>query len=381
MRPKKRHIPFSMISNGVWLLTLLAILFVSTSPAIADVSGTDEYPPFIPDGKWMGAFSGSDLISVSGAIASATYKGKLSFEVIAQEVAGDFTATGTSDAEGSDAYGSATFTSTGLVQGGAESPEIFPTNTTMNFEIYLKGSSTPIKFSSSGAGEGSLAMTITSGFNCNQVSGNFDVSTVAFLNQYNAQTLQLSTQFNAVRVGGIYKNDPDAYQQKMSELMNATADLLLDTMKNQSMNGKKLFDLIEQSINISSGIALDTSCNPGSGIDHKWFQSMIAGYIGKLIDLAYDHPDWFAEYQIRALTYAALEVGLTGSGAVDQAKADGYESKLQKIALDKLKALEQQKADCDALYALALMGQMLPGSAVYDQAHDLMVKNTCTGLL
>jgi len=370
-----------MLFNGLWVLTLFALLLVSVNPVHAYVPNQDEYPPFIPDGKWVGAFSGSDLIVVANAIAAATFKGKMSFEVIAMEVTGDFTATGTSDAEGPDSYGSANFTSTGLVQGTAEAPEIFPTKSTMNFEIYLKGSDTPIKFSSSGAGSDSLAMTITSGFNCNQVSGNFNVSTLAFLEQNNAETLQLSTEFNAVRVGGIYNSDADAYQDKLVDLMNATADLWVETLKNQSMNGAKLLDLIDQSINLSSGIALDTSCNPGSGIDHKWFQSMIASYIGKMINLAYDHPDWFAEYQIRALTYAALEVGAIGSGAVDQAAADGYEAKLQKIALDKLKALDQPKADCNALYALALTGQMLPGSAVYNQAHDLMVKNQCGGLL
>jgi len=364
--------------NGICILILLTTLSVLANPASADSPMQEELPPFIPDGKWVGAFSGSDQIFVADAIASATFKGTLSFEVLASAVTGDFQAKGTSESVNSQANGSASFTSTGLVQGTAQEPEIFPTATTMNFKIFLNGSNTPFEFQSKGAGSGSLTMTLKK-ISCNEVSGDFDVSTLAFLEKNNALTIQLKTDFNAVRVGGIYSDDPDAYQSKLAELQDGTADFLLETMKTKSLDGGKLWNLVDLSMGLTNGIISDNSCDLGNGIDRKYFHTVISNMIGKLIDLAYDHPEWFNEYQMNQITVAANAVGTIGSGAEDPAAAKKYEAKLQTIVLNKLKALDHPNTDCDALYALSTVGYLLPDSIAYGEAYALMGKYQCSG--
>ena len=379
MKPNMRALPFSLIFNSILFLTLLAILFVSINPAFADVLKQDEYPPFIADGKWVGAFSGMDSILVEGGTASATYKGTLSFEVLAGEVTGDFKASGTSESLTSQAYGYAEFNSSGLVQGTAQEPEIHPTTTSMNFEIYPSGATTPLTYSFSGAGSGSLAMTLKTKFSCNEVHGDFDISTVVYLEEKNALPMEVKTEFNAVRVGGIYSDDPDAYQTKLSDLQDALVDFMVETYKNQSVDGDKLFDLVNMSMGLTQGIISDNSCDLNNGIDRHWFHTQISKYVGKLIDMAYDHPDWFTEYQLEQIAYAAFDAGTIGSGAEDLDKATKFEAELQKVALDKLKALDHPDPNCDALYALALAGDMLPNPIVYNTAYELMGKYQCSG--
>ena len=379
MKSKARTLPFSVVSNGVWFITLLAILFVSVNPVIADVPKQDEYPPFIPDGKWVGAFSGVDSILVEGGTASASYKGTLSFEVLAGEVAGDFKASGNSESLTSQAYGYAEFNASGVVQGTAQEPEIHPTQTTMNFEIYPSGVTTPFTFSSSGAGSGSLAMTLQTKFSCSEVHGDLNISTVVYLEEKNALPMDVNTEFNAVRVGGIYSDDPEAYQTKLSDLQDALVDFMVETYKNQSVDGDKLFDLVSKSMGLTLGIISDNSCDLNNGIDRKWFHTQISKYVGKLIDMAYDHPDWFSEYQLEQIAYAGFDAGTFGSGAIDPDKATKFEAEVQKVALDKLKALDHPDPNCDALYALALVGDMLPNPVVYNTAYDLMGKYQCSG--
>lgn len=369
----------AMVFNGLWMLTLLAILFVSVNPVFADAPKQDEYPPFIPDGKWVGAFSGADSIFVEGGKAWAAYKGTLSFEVLAGEVAGDFKASGTSESLTSQAYGYAVFNSSGLVQGTAQEPEIHPTKTSMNFEIYPSGVTTPFTYSSSGAGSGSLAMTLKTKFSCTEVHGDFDISTVVYLEEKNALPMDVKTEFNAVRVGGIYNDDPEAYQTKLYDLQDALVDFMLETYKNQSVDGDKLFDLVSKSMGLTLGIISDNSCDPNNGIDRKWFHTMISGMVGKLIDMAYDHPDWFNEYQINQIAFAGFDAGTFGSGAIDPDKATKFEAEVQKVALDKLKALDHPDPNCDALYALALVGDMLPNPIVYNTAYEIMGKYQCAG--
>ena len=381
MKFKSRPRLFSriMIFNGLWILTLLAMLFVSANPAFAKMPTQTEYPPFIPDGKWVGAFSGVDSILVEGGTASASYKGTLSFEVIAGEVTGDFKAGGTSESLTSYGYGNATFNSSGLVQGTAQEPEIHPAQTTMNFEIYPNGASTPFTFSSRGAGSGSLAMTVKTKFSCTEVHGDLDISTVVYLEESSVLPMNVDTEFNAVRVGGIYSDDPQAYQTKLSDLQDALVDFMLETNKNQSVDGDKLFELVSMSMGLTLGIISDNSCDLNNGIDRTWFHTQISKYVGKLIDMAYDHPDWFSDYQINQIAYAGFDAGTIGSGAIDPDKATKFEDELQKVALDKLKALDHPDPNCDALYALALVGEMLPGQTVYDKAYELMGKYQCLG--
>ncbi len=367
---------FRLVAVTVFFTT--ALLLLATAPGMAAPPQVEEAGRWIPDGVWVGAFSGSDSISVSGTQAEASFNGTLSFEVVARQLLGDFTASGFSSSENEVAYALASFNSKGVLQGTADVPIMLPTWSSFDFAINLKDYGTTVEDQlTMTEGFSEMELTVLSFANCNQVSGNFDAGAMQNFDEQNVNVMQLQTEFTATRVSGIYEKDPFQYQFELGQLMIDANQLIADTLANQTLDGDAFFDVLTRAADLDSGIAVDHLCTTGTGGNK--FASTIIGIIAKLVNLVYAHPDWFTPIQLNQIAYAAANTGAIGAGAADEALAINLTEKLEKVTSDKLDYYDKNP-DCTMIFALDTVAQYLGTDSLMIKTEGVMASHGCQGL-
>ncbi len=378
MREEKRS--FSR-NTRLMLGSILGIFFLAVFCAASPASDTpppeDEEPiGWIPDGVWVGAFSGSDAINLGETNAEASYDGTLDFDVIAQDVTGFFSAHGFSTSENSESYGIAEFNADGIIDGTAHDPFMKTTSATFDFSVTTQGYNSNFVISET-TGFSSVDWTLNQIPNCNQISGNFDAAAMQSMEHAGANVLHVQTEFTIVRTEGIAETDPENYQIRLLDLLKDADQLVSETIANQSLDEDHLWDVITKADALNSGIIIDLSCTTGNFEGH--FNSAIIGIMVKLVKLAGAHPEWFTPQQINQITYAAYSVGAIGAGAPNEQIAVELATIIEAIVDNKL--AENQKApNCGNVLALYLVADIVGAESMLIKTTNAMNQYKCEGV-
>jgi len=380
MRKKPFHLPqqFGLLLGSI-LGVFVVTIFLKASPGQAAHFAQDEYETLyvIPDGVWVGAFSGSDAISIGGAYAEAYFKGKLNLEVVGGELSGIFKATGSSSSESQDGYGIATFSSKGTLGGRAREPWMQTSSTVFDYAIHAQGYLSEFEVEMS-SGFPMVELTLTESANCNSMSGNFDSSVTQSIEETGTNVLSVQTEFTITRISGIADKAPEVYQEELAALMEEADKLISETLKNQTLDTASLMVVILKATDLNSGIYYDNLCSHGTASNK--FNTAIVGIIAKLINLAYAHPDWFTAQHLNFIAFAAYTTGAIGAGSPNEELAIELTNKLEKITDNLLQQVEQsQKPDCDIINALYTVAMMLGTESLLPETTDAMNKYQCGG--
>lgn len=380
-----RKEPFNLFQQSRLLLGGILSLFIVTlfliaKPGKAAPLTQDEYemPYEIPDGVWFGAFSGSDSIALGGNFAEAFFNGTMDFTVIAGDLHGSFEANGSSSSEGSEGYGIATFSASGELGGTAKEPWMLTHSSAFDYVIEVQGMQTNFQMSmDSGFSAADLILTETA--NCSSMSGNFDSSVIQSLEDASAKVLGVQTEFTITRFADISTNSSDTYKNKLTDLMIDADKLISETLKNQALDADLLFEVLMKADGLNSGIYYDTTCTYGVGSNK--FNTAIVGIIAKLINLAYDHPEWFTSAQINQIAYAAFSTGAIGAGSPNEALALDLTDKLEDMATAKLEdALKNSNPDCGEIYIIYTVAEIIWTESLLNKTTSAMTQFQCKGL-
>jgi len=359
------------------LSTVFAAALLTSIPGRAAQLPEDNLPYEIPDGIWTGAFSGSDVIAVSGGTAEAYFDGTMDLSVIAGQASGSFDANGTSSSESNEGYGIATFNASGELGGTAAEPWMLTHSAFFDFAIIVNGYETSFPISED-HGFMPVDLDLTESANCNSMSGNFDSSVVQSAENANVNVLSVKTEFTIIRFAGIASNTPETYSNVLLELMKQADQLISDTLKNQSLDADLLFEVITKADGLNSGIIYDVTCAYGK--TGNYFNTAIIGIMAKLVNLAYAHPDWFTAQQINQIAYAALSTGAIGAGSPNEDQAVNLTNLLEEIATEKLtEASKSPQPNCGDIYAIYTVSQLLSTESLLLKSTEAMNTYQCQG--
>ena len=361
---------------GVILVTLLIGALLSDSPSQAAELQAGSEGNWIPDGVWVGAFSGSDAISFTDTSAKATFTGTLNLKVVAGLVDGTFENSGFSSSKRPGTSASAKFKTSGVLTGTASNPVMNITSATYDFDVNSQGISTSFQLVED-SGFSPIDLTLVSLANCNQISGNFNASAVQSLESANAKVLNVQTEFTITRTSGIDSLDPGIYQTELAELLKETDLLISETVANEKLDSVKLFSMLSWASDLNGGVNTDNVCTTGAQTPNK-FTTAIVGIVAKLIKLAGDHPEWFPSVQVNQLAYAAASVGAIGPGAPNEELAVDLALILENVADAKL-AENETNPDCSNLSILYAAGKIIGAESMLIKISDAISQYQCGG--
>jgi hypothetical protein len=354
---------------GVLLMSVLSLLAISITPAVAGPTG----PNFaIPDGEWQGSLGAYYLWEMTGSAGIWSWNGDMHFFSEAGELTGDSAVTGTGSGETDAAMAIGTLNAQVAIFGSAFAPQFQAVGGSLDFTAGSGGFTADFSFPIDASGTVPVPIKLFQ-VTCSQVSGDYDDFLISFGSSMGVTLSDVTTLFSAVRIADLAAESKDDFQNELNELVSQATDFLKDTKTNQSLDQTTLLHLMTRAEELALALRKNNDC----GYMQNWtFALPIANMVAEIIDFAFNNPAYFTNDDILLLTETAVRAGVIGTGAVNPALDTEMRSKLGALIGVKLDDLDSAGGGCQALIPLWIAANTV-GGASQTQASTLYTKYGC----